>query len=1111
MNPAIQSLFISSTSLDLAEEREAVSRMLCGLRQSGFLGREHFGGRETPGRRASIEEIEKSQLYILLLGGVYGSGVIEDEYRRARDRGIPCLIYFKHVESEGAHETDPERAQRLSTFKNELILQHTATGIETFCGPEELAPRIRNDLFRWHFDHHLTYHCANTAIGNINIAVEGNRDLRLEIGSEHGAILHARQTAPESPITTVAKIEAAAPGGLLGRDAETAEAERAVEQGAPVVFHGPAGAGKSAMLQWLAHRKPQRPFPDGAVWIDGAGVKSLNDLFQLLFDAFFESEARRKCTDADPEAPLSAHCALVLLDGVEIADEEIERAIWMLPACAFAIGSERPRSIGFVRQIELRGLAPEKGFELFSREMGRALKSDEAALAHGLCERLEWNPRRLLSAAALARENPFVLTALAEMESRDEIVEWMSSRALALLTEHEKRVAALLGAANGAAIAATTISTLTGVPGVAPILESLRRRQLIEARGERHRLCEPLREFLPRVWDLSDWRQRLFDHAIQWAEEHRRNPKRAREEWEVAFALPDWTRAAVRAPEVMRLGLALDPSLALGGQWDLWAEALLKILLAARLEDDRVREAWALHQIGTRALCLGETDDARRLLSEALELRVSLGEHPAASITRHNLDFLLPRGEAQHQIEEIEDAVEVAATDPFPAEAGAASASGDEAARETQVIPVFQSDPPPSPPEGEEIVWPRSSRRFAAAGVAALLILIGGLAVARFRSRPVPIAEAAASPGAPTIATPPANADFAAPSPSPDVSPTPALPANVPQLIVSTDLLTFDPVEQGRTARARLAIKNGSAVPLVISDVKLIGANAADFKLARNCSRRIGARRDCAIDLVFSPRQPGERQAALLIASNAGASPRYVALRGDATAPAPRLEAAPGKVDFGLSVNRAASSQEILTLRNAGSSPLTIDSLSLGNDAFLFNDIDCRGRALNAGETCSISLSFRPKNDGDYNSTLIVQSNARNNPLNVPLEGRRQLIVSRTPDLAAYPNQLRLSFTGRSWNDRKLTRGLIRLTNQGEAPLTLKDVGIDGPNAGSFQLAHKCKGASLTSGAHCDIEVVFAPGQQLSVVEHRARVVATINESATLQTVILNGSVSAQR
>jgi hypothetical protein len=1128
MNPAIQSLFISSTSLDLAEEREAVSKMLRGLRESGFLGREHFGGRETPGRRTSLEDIEKSQLFILMLGGLYGSGVIEDEYRRARDRGLPCLIYFK---DEEARETDPERAQRLKTFKDVLLLQHTTERIELFSCPEELSRRMRNDLFRWYFDSHLTYYCANTAIGSINITIEEKPDYRLEAGSEHGAIVYARQTSPESPITAPSATESAS-SGLIGREAETAAAEQAVEQGVPVVLYGPAGAGKSAMLDALAALADgslQRQFPDGIVRIEGTVLRGLNDLLQTLFHVFYEeSDAPRKTTAADPERLLCDQCALVLLDGVEIADEDLACAVEMLPACAFAVTADHPRLAGMARQVELRGLAPEKALELLAREMGRALKPEETAFARQLCERLEGNPRWILVAASLIKEEPFVLTALAGMESLRDLIEWVHSRALGSLTEHEKRVMALLGAANGASLAARTVSTLTGIPGIAPILESLCRRWLIETRGDRHRLAESLQDYLPQVWDLSDWRQRIFDHVTQWVEEHHRNPKRVREAWPVAFAMPDWARAAGRAPEIIRLGLALDPSLVLAGHWDLWAASLQKILLAARLEDDGRREAWALHQLGTRAFCLGEADDARRLLSEALDLRVELGEHSAAAVTRHNLDFLLPREAAASRVGAAEPVVEAATTDPFP-DAPVFDAEimlppddepddGEIAPKRIEVIPFIYSRTKPLSAGTRRLAWlSHPSRRLAAVAVALLVLVVGGGAIARFRSRPVSPARAAVSPSPespaliaplpPVAPLPPISTD---PSPSPAASPTPPPALNVPQLIVSTDILTFEPVEQGKMARARLAIKNESAVPLVISDLRLIGVNAGDFKVARDCSRRIGAKGDCTLDLEFTPQQPGGREAALMIASNAGA-PRYVALKGAGTALAPRLEAAPAKVDFGLSVSRVSGNQEIVSFRNSGAGPLTITSISLTEaDVFVYNDINCRGRDLAPGDSCSLSLSFRAKKDGDYSASLIIQSNASNNPLTVPIEGRRQLIANRTPTLAVFPTQLRMSFTGQAASDRKLTRGLIRLSNQGEVPLTINDVGMDGPHPTSFQLSHKCKGAQLAPGSQCDIEVVFAPGPAM-VTEHRARVLVTLQEGATPQSVILNGSVSAPR
>src|SRR5262245_23628477 len=309
-------------------------------------------------------------------------------------------------------------------------------------------------------------------------------------------------------------------------------------------------------------------------------------------------------------------------------------------------------------------------------------------------------------------------------------------------------------------------------------------------------------------------------------------------------------------------------------------------------------------------------------------------------------------------------------------------------------------------------------------------------------------------------------------------------PPNSSQLSINTTLLTYDQIEPGKTGQAQIVLKNRGASPIVIGDLKLIGANADEFKIANKCTRRIPAKKVCAINVEFSPRQAGGREAALMIVSNTNSGPVYVALKGTSViavqtatiAAAPRIEASPSRIDFGLAVNRSAATQEIVSIRNTGSVALTINSISLAdNAAFTFNDINCRGRNINPKDSCSISIGMRPRADGDFKTSLIVQSNAQNDPLNIPLEALVQLMIKKAPSLVIFTNGLHLSFTGRPAADRKFTRGVVRLSNQGESPLTVNDVGIDGPYAENFNLTHKCKGAQLPPDGHCDIEVLFTP------------------------------------
>src|SRR5262249_16222302 len=288
-----------------------------------------------------------------IIGGIYGSGIIEEEYRRARDRNLFCLIYFK---DEQSRETEPDKAERLAAFKSELSLHHS---ISTFSSPEELSVQIPSDLLLRHFDDHLTYSCANAAIGSINILVEGKHPYRLEVGSEHGGIVYSRQSTTTNGRPIVSSPARAMPDDLIGRDADISMAKYLLERGTTVVVFGPPGVGKSAFLRSLAHRFEQTQFPDGVIYLARSGRKETSDLLQIIFNILFEHDTPQKYVASESEQSLAGKRALIILDDVAMKDEEIKRLIRSLPGCSFALSSEKERLNGSARYIELKGLSLE--------------------------------------------------------------------------------------------------------------------------------------------------------------------------------------------------------------------------------------------------------------------------------------------------------------------------------------------------------------------------------------------------------------------------------------------------------------------------------------------------------------------------------------------------------------------------------------------------------------------------------------------------------------------------------------------------------------------------------------------------------------------------------
>jgi hypothetical protein len=139
-------VFISSTWLDLQPERETVEEALHRMRDTAYVGMEYFGSRPETPKEVSLAEVDRSHVYIGIFAHRYGSGITEAEYRRAREQGLPCLIYCKDdsVPVLPIHvEDNPEKRTKLEALKRELKKQHTVSFFEK---PDQLATQIVADL-----------------------------------------------------------------------------------------------------------------------------------------------------------------------------------------------------------------------------------------------------------------------------------------------------------------------------------------------------------------------------------------------------------------------------------------------------------------------------------------------------------------------------------------------------------------------------------------------------------------------------------------------------------------------------------------------------------------------------------------------------------------------------------------------------------------------------------------------------------------------------------------------------------------------------------------------------------------------------------------------------
>jgi hypothetical protein len=146
-------VLISSTSLDLRAEREALEKALNRVRDAEFRGMEYFGSRPGTPKEVSLLEVDRSDIYVGIFARRYGHvdpetgrSITELEYRRAAAAGKPCLIYLSdegRPADPASDETLPENVRKLEALKADLRRDHVVT---TFSNPDELATKVIIDL-----------------------------------------------------------------------------------------------------------------------------------------------------------------------------------------------------------------------------------------------------------------------------------------------------------------------------------------------------------------------------------------------------------------------------------------------------------------------------------------------------------------------------------------------------------------------------------------------------------------------------------------------------------------------------------------------------------------------------------------------------------------------------------------------------------------------------------------------------------------------------------------------------------------------------------------------------------------------------------------------------
>ncbi len=175
-------------------------------------------------------------------------------------------------------------------------------------------------------------------------------------------------------------------------------------------------------------------------------------------------------------------------------------------------------------------------------------------------------------------------------------------------------------------------------------------------------------------------------------------------------------------------------------------------------------------------------------------------------------------------------------------------------------------------------------------------------------------------------------------------------------------------------------------------------------------------------------------------------------------------------------VNTATTATLLLT--NNTPSPLTPTGLPVTGAALADYSVDaasaCRaGLAINASQSCALTLRFLPTLEGLRAASLGIEHAAYGSPQAVALQGTGQPVPQGEAAFSA--QALNFGDQQRGSTSSALT---VSLTNTGTAPLTVSALTLGGAHFADFSRSGSCViGSPLAIGARCEMLLQFTPAQ----------------------------------
>ena len=197
---------------------------------------------------------------------------------------------------------------------------------------------------------------------------------------------------------------------------------------------------------------------------------------------------------------------------------------------------------------------------------------------------------------------------------------------------------------------------------------------------------------------------------------------------------------------------------------------------------------------------------------------------------------------------------------------------------------------------------------------------------------------------------------------------------------LSANAINFPSVTVNSSLQRSFYIRNEGSANLQVSN---ISSNDTSFK-ADLINFTVPSQDSHKVTITFTPTEVKNYNAVLTIVYNASGSPAAMNLRGTGTAnPVAIFSITKTALNFGTLFTGSTATQ-FFNIRNEGTANLNVTQISASDNAYT---VDTTNFTLVPGDSLKVTVTFKPTESKNYNSSLTIQHNAAGSPSTVSLTG----------------------------------------------------------------------------------------------------------------------------